>query len=88
MIPDGVDYFIDIWSTGYVSKRFKLAKNLIVPNLLVTKDVTYKNNDLETSTFDTYSFKIKPTNGIPVTGHIEIHLSPLFIDFSNCDVYG
>ena len=83
-----MEYFIDIWSSGYVSKRFKLAANIVVPNLLDTKTITYKNIDLETSTFDTYTFNLLPRNGIPVTGHIKIYLSTLFIDFSNCDVYG
>ena len=58
------------------------------PNILDTKIVTYKNNDLETGAFDTYDFTLLPKNNIPLGGFIAIELSDLFTSYSNCEIYG
>jgi hypothetical protein len=88
VIPGGVSYTLDIFSDGFIAKRYVYAANLVVPNLLINKVLTYKNVDLETSSFDTYDFKIKTTNKVPSSGFLSVEFSDQFTDVSNCEVYG
>jgi hypothetical protein len=71
-----------------VAKRFLFNQNTVNPNILTSKVVSYKNNDLETDAFDTYEFDILPKNNIPIGGFIYIELSTLFTGFTNCEVFG
>ena len=88
VIPSGVSYYIEIWSNGYIAKRFTYGANLVDPNVLDASELTYKNTDLETGAFDTYTFKLLPTNDVPSSGYIDIQCSDDFQDLSNCEVYG
>ena len=86
VIRNGVKHSIELWVDGTISEAFQYTANVANPNILTVKSVAISAITPEISSFDTYTFIIKPFNYMPPGSRFEIFFSNTFSGMINCQI--
>ena len=86
VIRGGVKHSIELWVDGMVSEVFQWQANVAIPNKLTVKSVAISALTPEISSFDTYTFIIKPYNYMPAGSRFEINFPDTFSGMINCQI--
>lgn len=86
VIRGGVKWRIELWIDGTVAQSFEYAATTAIPHILTTKSVVISAITPEISSFDTYTFIVKPFNYMPPGSRFEIYFNQAFQAASNCEI--
>ena len=86
VIRGGLKHIAELWIDGTVADAFEYAANTISPHTVITKAVAISAISPEISSFDTYTFTVKPFNYMPVGSRFEIYFDQAFTTITNCEI--
>lgn len=69
-----------------MAQAFEYAATTAIPHVLTTRSVVISAITPEISSFDTYTFIVKPFNYMPVGSRFEIYFDQAFQSASNCEI--
>jgi hypothetical protein len=86
VIRGGVSYTVQLWIDGTIAEAFQYPANVINPHPVTTKNVAISAITPEITSFDTYTFTVKPFNYMPVGSRFEIYFDQSFSGITNCEI--